>query len=172
MDRLFDRLETLVKAWVNTTVDSNFSQASPRAPKSGYGDPDLDAAMAELDDFLDTSRTETEKREKEAERRAREEAARRERASRAGSGAGSQSYGGTQGQNTESVVRDAYRYLGLEPFAPFTEVKTAYRKLLFKYHPDRNSADQAQLKKATETSARINAAFQIIEAWEAAKKAR
>jgi curved DNA-binding protein CbpA len=51
-------------------------------------------------------------------------------------------------------------------------VKAAYKKLLFKYHPDRNASSPDQLKKATETSTRINNAYQIIEAYEEARKAR
>jgi len=62
--------------------------------------------------------------------------------------------------------------LGLSPYAPFPEVKTAYRKLLLKYHPDRNSGTPEALKRATETSTKINAAYQIIETHEAAKASR
>jgi len=130
----------------------------------------MDAAMAELDDFLDTSKTESEKREAEArraqaekERRAREAQARRP---------GASSAGGTYADSTRAVVEDAYRYLGMKPYAPFPEVKAAYKKLLFKYHPDRNASTSDALKKATETSTRINAAFQIIEAYEEAKNTK
>ena len=158
MDQIFERLEKLVKAWVNSGVDST----------SSYGDPDLDAAMAELDDFLDTSKTESEKKE-EQERKARAERDRRlreEQAKRSHETYGASSYA----DGTKAVVEDAYRYLGMTPYAPFAEVKSAYKKLLFKYHPDRNAASPEALKKATETSTRINAAFQIIEAYEESKK--
>ena len=178
VDQIFDRLEKLVKAWVSAGTSSppTFDKAERRR---GYGDPDLDAAMAELDDFLDTSKTETERREADERRaqasrqeRVRQESARAEQSRRyrysAGRGA---SAGGSGMDGTAAVIEDAYRYLGLSPYAPFAEVKTAYKKLLFKYHPDRNAATPDALKKATESSTRINAAYQIIEAWEESRKA-
>lgn len=174
MDQIFERLERLVKAWVNTgsSASSSYGRAGARQT---YGDPDLDAAMAELDDFLDTSKTESEKREAE-ERRAQAERERRAReahGARAGSSSSTGGYsGGGYADNTKAVVEDAYRYLGLTPYVPFPEVKAAYKKLLFKYHPDRNSSTPEALKKATETSTRINAAYQIVEAYEEAKKAK
>jgi len=169
VDQIFERLEKLVKAWVSsgTSAGSSYGRAGTRQT---YGDPDLDAAMAELDDFLDTSKTESEKREAEElraqaerERRAREDQNRRYRTSW-GNGASADA--------TNAVIEDAYKYLGLKPYSPFAEVKAAYKKLLFKYHPDRNASGPDQLKKATETSTRINAAYQIIEAYEESKKAR
>jgi DnaJ-domain-containing protein 1 len=165
VDQIFERLERLVKAWVNSGSSPSPSRGRTSSPSS-YGDPDLDAAMAELDDFLDTSKTETERREAEElraqaqrERRAREEQSRR--------------YGAQAGDGqTAVVIEQAYRYLGLKPYAPVSEAKAAYKKLLFAYHPDRNSSSPEALKKATETSTRINAAFQIIEAYEESKKGR
>ncbi|MDX9827184.1 MAG: J domain-containing protein [Spirochaetia bacterium] len=165
MDQIFERLERLVKAWVN----SGSSAQAPRYRDSSfkrYGDPDLDAAMAELDDYLDTSKTETERREAEAQRAQaqRERKAREEQSRRYGTQTG--------GEQTAAVIEQAYRYLGLKPYTPFAEVKAAYKKLLFTYHPDRNSSSPEASKKATETSTRINAAFQIIEAYEESRKGR
>lgn len=175
MDQIFDRLERLVKAWVNSGSSGNdaYGQGTSSgraASRRSYGDPDLDAAMAELDDFLDTSKTETERREAE-EKKAQEDRERRAREQRSRT-QGSSWSGGAPNASTSAVIEDAYRYLGLTPYAPFTEVKAAYKKLLFKYHPDRNAATPDQLKKATETSTRINNAYQIIEAYEEARKAR
>ena len=175
MDQIFDRLERLVKAWINSSAagGETYGQetASGRgASRRSYGDPDLDAAMAELDDFLDTSKTETERREAE-ERKAQEERDRRAREQRSRA-QGSSWSGGAPNASTSAVIEDAYRYLGLAPYAPFPEVKATYKKLLFKYHPDRNASTPDQLKRATETSTRINNAYQIIEAYEEARKAR
>ena len=156
MDQIFERLERLVRAWTNLGGDG-----SARLSSSSYGDPDLDAAMAELDDFLDTSKTETEKRQAREEEEARSRAKReRERAYRDPS------------FEQRQAVEQAYRYLGFQPDAPFAEVKAAYKRLLFKHHPDRNSSSPAEAKRATETSAKINAAYQIIEAYEEAKARR
>jgi len=167
VDQIFERLEKLVKAWVNTGSSSPSSLGNS-GQRRGYGDPYLDAAMAELDDFLDPGKTETERREAEERRAqtAREERAREEKKR------GNQHRGQHYSQEgTAAVIEDAYRYLGLSPYAPFAEVKTAYKKLLFKYHPDRNAATPDALKKATESSTRINAAYQIIEAYEESRKA-
>jgi hypothetical protein len=177
VDQIFERLERLVKSWVNSGLSSSSGNEEYRRPGSifgagprsgGSGDSDFDAAMAELDDFLDTSKTETERREAE-ERRAQEE---RERRARQEQEKRYRAYGaGTAAQDTEKAIEDAYRYLGLKPYAPFAEAKAAYKKLLFKYHPDRNASSPEALKKATETSTRINTAFQIIEAYEESRKA-
>lgn len=170
MDQILDRLERLVKSWVNATIDGADygEQQRVRRPASRSGDSDFDAAMAELDDFLDTSRTETEKREarEQQEREAREWKERETWERRARSGAG------PADETTYAAIVEAYRYLGVAPFAPFTEVRTAYKKLLFKYHPDRNNETPEALKRATETTTRINTAYQIVETYEESKKAR
>ncbi|MEN6399771.1 MAG: J domain-containing protein [Rectinema sp.] len=176
MDQILDRLERLVRSWINATIDAGADESTGRQSensfgRSGYrthtGDPDFDAAMAELDEFLDTSKTETEKREAK-EKREREEHERREREAwerRARNGSG------PSDETTYTTIVEAYRYLGLQPFAPFSEVRSAYKKLLFKYHPDRNNTSPEALKKATETTTRINTAYQIIETYEESKKA-
>ena len=176
MDQILDRLERLVRSWINATIDAGATETEGRQSgnsfsRSGYGtrtgDPDFDAAMAELDEFLDTSKTETEKREAK-EKREREERERREREAwerRARNGSG------PSDETTYTAIVEAYRYLGLQPFAPFSEVRSAYKKLLFKYHPDRNNSTPEALKKATETTTRINTAYQIIETYEESKKA-
>jgi DnaJ-domain-containing protein 1 len=184
VDQIFERLERLVRAWTNLSGDGLASGRPSSAGGNGAsrssssGDPDLDAAMAELDDYLDNSKTETERREAEEAARARQraQAEAQGRARSGASGYGQASGAGSRGQTydsgTSSVIEDAYRYLGLAPYAPFPEVKTSYRRLLLKYHPDRNSGSPEMTRRATETSARINAAYQIIEAYEATKASR
>ncbi len=176
MDQIFDRLERLIKSWVtmdegDSGIGGHFGRSSAAGRKRGTGDPDLDAAMNELDDFLDSSRTATEERERsesaERERRTRME---RERASRHG-GNGSGSYGQTgQGFSAQAEARraleGAYSTLGLPYGAPFVDVKIAYKKLLKIHHPDLNAQTPESLKRATAVSSRINVAYQMIEAWE------
>jgi curved DNA-binding protein CbpA len=45
------------------------------------------------------------------------------------------------------------------------ECKAAYKKLLKLHHPDRHAGHTGNMKKATEKSARINAAYDRIEKW-------
>ncbi|MEN6364343.1 MAG: J domain-containing protein [Rectinema sp.] len=167
MDQIFDRFERLIKSWVSAAADdAGLGNARDSRPFGSRGDPDLDAAMAELDDYLDDSRTATERREAEEARRKERE--RREREARARTFTGHPSEA-----DRSTALAEAYRFLGLPNNAPFTEVKSAYKKLLLKYHPDRNSQSPEALKKSTDLSARINAAYQLIEAWEeASAKAR
>jgi hypothetical protein len=165
VDQIFDRLEELFKSW--TAPDSG-----GRRPGRGSssGDPDLDAAMSELDDFLDKDRSKaraaTEARERawEADRRAREE---KERQARewAQSRERPKSAEPSRPAGPPAVVLEAYRTMGLPMGTPLPEVKASYKKLLFKYHPDRNSGTPADQKRATEISAKINSAYQVIESW-------
>ncbi len=153
VDQIFDRFERLFKSWVAGTGDSLGAGAGRRS-----GDPDFDSAMDELDDFLGSSRTATEERE----RREARERARREEYARSRSG--SQSRPGP-GSGPNPKLAAAYRTLGLAYGVPFPQVKSAYKKLLMQNHPDRNSATPEQLRRSTEISVQINAAYQRIETW-------
>jgi curved DNA-binding protein CbpA len=51
--------------------------------------------------------------------------------------------------------KDHYKLLGIAPSASVQEIKKAYRKLAFQYHPDRNQASQ----KANEKMQEINEAY-------------
>ena len=42
--------------------------------------------------------------------------------------------------------KDYYRILGVKPDATQKEIKAAYRRLAFQYHPDRNKAEDAAMK--------------------------
>ncbi len=164
VDQIFDRFERMFKSWVSSATDEVgdlFGGAGARNSRSS-GDPDLDAAMAELDDYLDMGRSETEARERDRARREREDATRR------ASGSGSYRPAGASGP--PSALIQAYRTLGLAYGTPFPEVKAAYKRLLMQNHPDRNSATPEQLKRSTEISAILNAAYQRIETWNSTGK--
>ncbi|MGO8693119.1 MAG: J domain-containing protein [Rectinemataceae bacterium] len=159
MDQIFDRFERLFKSWVAGTAENSGETRDRRS-----GDPDFEAAMDELDDFLNTDRTATEERERQKARREAEDRARRERESRARGSSSSGAWAGrSTGPNPKLVA--AYRTLGLEYGVPFDRVKSTYKKLLMKNHPDRNSATPEQMKRSTEISAQLNAAYQRIETW-------
>ena len=157
MDQIFDRLGKLVQAWVSSAFNEGAGSANYR-DAGVFEDQDLADAWDELESFLDPSKTESQRREEEARRQEQ-----RQRTSSA-----------NPQQDTErKAVEEAYRFLNLTPYAPFAEVKTRYKELLKKHHPDRHTGSPEDLKKATAVSARINAAYQLIEAWEESRhKAR
>ena len=62
-------------------------------------------------------------------------------------------------------VRRSFAELGLGPEASPEECKEAYKRLLKIHHPDRHTRHQENMKKATEKSARVNAAYEILMKW-------
>lgn len=164
VDQLFDRFGNLLKSWIGPGAynERPFSDPYQSGQDSGSradrtGDPFLDDAMAELDAYLDDDREAQERleREREARRRAEEQS----RARKPG-------YGSTaQGSGPPAKLVAAYKTLNLPFGASFTEVKTAYKRLLKEHHPDKHGSSPESQRRATETSARINDAYRIIETW-------
>ncbi|TFG82254.1 MAG: J domain-containing protein [Spirochaetales bacterium] len=152
MDQLFDRLGTLLKSFITPDEDRD-SRPFSDSSHTRSGDPFLDDAMEELDAFLGDDREKQERLRTEREARAKAQDEARSRRSGAASSA------------PPRKLLDAYRALGLAYGAPFTAVRTAYKKLLKEHHPDRHGSDPGAQKRATETSARINNAYRIIETW-------
>ena len=151
MDQIFDRLGNLLKSWLSD--DESVNRQNPSHDRR-TGDPDLDDSMAELDAFLNDDREAQEKLrlQKEARMRADEEA--RARA------AGPQSRSGPP-----QKLLDAYKVLGLSYGCDFALIKSTYKRLLKEHHPDKHGASPEAQKKATATSARINDAYRVLEAW-------
>ena len=150
MDQIFDRLGNLLKSWLNDGDDGRekpFGDPDARRTGDGY----FDDAMDELNAFLSEDRAKQEKLARDREERARAEAEARARTSR------------PSGPPRKLV--DAYRTLGLEPGATFEKVRSAYKRLLKEHHPDRHGDSPEKQKKATETAARINDAYRVIETW-------
>ncbi len=71
---------------------------------------------------------------------------------------------------TPAVLRPDYELLGIPFGADFTEAKKAYKRLIVRYHPDKNSSSAETLTMATEKTKSLNISFQRIKAWEVAKK--
>ena len=56
------------------------------------------------------------------------------------------------------AAKDYYKVLGVEKTVPETEIKKAYKKLAFKYHPDKNPGDA----KAEERFKEISEAYAVL----------
>ncbi len=62
-------------------------------------------------------------------------------------------------------VNEDFKLLGVEPKSSEKEIKTAYKRLMGKYHPDRleaKGANEAQIKEATAKTQKIKAAYERI----------
>ena len=111
--------------------------------KSNNSDPDFNAAYDELNDFLNQKETYYSKKENDE----------------------------TAGHSTKQAklppeeLRQDFEYLGVPFGAGADECKAAYKKLLKIHHPDRHAGHEGNMKKATEKSAKINAAWDRIEKW-------
>lgn len=153
MDQIFDRLGNLLKSWLSSEGEDPGHRSAGNANPGGYrsADPFMDDAMEELDAFLSDDREKQERmaREREARARAQERAQAQNR----------------RPSGPPAKLVEAYRTLGLSYGAPFDSVRAAYKKLLKEHHPDRHGHSPEALKKATETAARINNAYRVIETW-------
>lgn len=66
----------------------------------------------------------------------------------------------------QSELERAYAKLGCSPDDSDAKIKTAYRKLAMKYHPDRLRSEglsEAMLEQATKSMAEINAAWDLVK---------
>jgi curved DNA-binding protein CbpA len=137
VDPIFDRLGRLFRSAFEDSDDT------ATETRSSGGDSDLDDAMDELDEFLNSGR------EAEAEKRRQKEQARNQ---------------STAAKSRSPLVRE-YSVLGLTPAASMDEVQKAYKKLIIANHPDRFASDPVALKKATEMTQKINEAYQKIKSF-------
>ena len=138
---IWSRLGAVVNSYINDMIEEGPSR--PFRSK----DPDLDAAYEELDDYLN----------------------RRERG-------GSEARNNGNREQNENVRQSGVKLPPEELRADFAclnaafgagadECKAAYKKLLKIHHPDRHAGHEGNFKKATERSAKINAAWDRIEKW-------
>ena len=136
---IWDRLGTVIKSYLHDFEEDTekvFKKDSQRNFHRGNrgGDPDLDAAYEELNDFLNGKAAQPEQTEKKKRPIPRE-------------------------------VQQDFAELGLTPEASVEECKEAYKKLLKVHHPDRHTKHEGNLKKATEKTARVNAAYERLMKW-------
>jgi DnaJ-domain-containing protein 1 len=106
------------------------------------------------------------------ERRQADEAFRRMKAQAAagGGGASSSSSSSSSGASsssgrpprpgsTDAQVAEWYKVLDLPPGSDLAAIKTSYRKLMRKYHPDMHAGSPQKQKAANELSLRVTAAY-------------
>lgn len=99
----------------------------------------------------------------EAFRRMKEQAARGGGASSGGASSGGSSSGGgarpRPRSGNDAQVAEWYKALNLQPGADLGEIKSAYRQLMRKYHPDMHAGNPGKQKAANELSMRVTAAY-------------
>jgi DnaJ-domain-containing protein 1 len=59
----------------------------------------------------------------------------------------------------DAQLAEWYRQLDLQPGAEMSQIKSAYRQLMRKYHPDMHAGNPQRQKAATELSMRVTAAY-------------
>ena len=137
------------------------------AEQVSHKDPDEDLYRRfSLDELTDAEL------EAEIERRHRErQAAARGRAAGAANTAGRPASGqtrtkpgpGPRAPSTDDELRRAYAALEVPVGADFATVRSSYRTLMRKYHPDRHAGSPDKQKTATELAQKLSQAYLLIE---------
>jgi len=144
---VWSRLGSVISSYLNDFEE----QTSSRLKTSG--DPDLDAAYEELNDFLNRKEPRTGGKTGYSQHDAKYD-------SRKNTGSGG-------AKLPPEELRADFECLGVPFGADDSACKAAYKKLLKIHHPDRHAGHEGNFKKATERSAKINAAWDRIEKWRA-----
>ena len=102
----------------------------------------------------------------EAFRRMKEQAARGGGSSTSSSSSSSSSSGGSSSSgrpprpgSTEAQLLEWYRVLDLQLGADMAQIKSSYRQMMRKYHPDMHAGNPQKQKAATELSMRVTTAY-------------
>lgn len=74
-------------------------------------------------------------------------------------GAGAGSARSAKPPKADSQVAEWYKTLGVTPGDDLGKIKTAYRQLMRKYHPDMHAGDPQKQKAATELSMKVTTAY-------------
>ena len=168
MDRFFDRLGDVIKNFLDDEDEKVFGRRSSR-PLGG--DPDLDAAWDELDDYLKGGKSVPPGAGTAGPGKAGTGK------TGAGSSAGNSGTGKTRAQPSAKAglppeaLRADFSELGLPFGAGSEDCKAAYKKLLKIHHPDRHAGHEGNMRKATAKAARINDSYRRIESWRETGKA-
>jgi len=134
---IWSRLGGVINSYFTDFTEETNSRLKPGSYTRARSDPDLDAAYEELNDFLNGKKVDPWRNSGE--------------------------FSGAKLPPEE--LRADFEYLGV-PFGASAEAcKTVYKELLMTHHPDRHTGHEGNYKKATEKTAKINAAYDRIEKW-------
>ena len=153
---IFDRLGTVINSYIND-FGNQTSRGFYSSQNRRSGDPDFDAAYDELNDFLNGGASENRRSENTDNNFFWQSAGNR------------QSSEQSPTLPPDEILAD-YKFLGVPHDADDEICKSAYKKLLKIHHPDRHIGHEGNYKKATEKSAKINAAWDRIEKWRKLEK--
>jgi hypothetical protein len=169
---IFDRLGDVIKSYLNDEDGRIFGNDSTHPKEGGpRGDPDLESAWDDLDEFL------------KGRNGPQGKAQSRSGTDNWGGRTGDWNSGWSKAEDRESSaggeragvlppeeLRPDFTLLGVPFGASPEECKAAYKRLLKLHHPDRHAGHEGNMRKATEKSARINAAYDRIEKWRTEKR--
>jgi len=144
MDRFFDRLGDILRTFLDDDPAVSRSGQTART-----GDPDLDAAWEELDDFLGSGPG----------------ASRPKREVPPSGGDSAQNAQRSSAPRIPEALRRDFDELGVSFGASAAACKEAYKKMLKIHHPDRHAGHAGNMQKATAKTARLNSSYARIEAW-------
>ena len=138
---IWDRLGQVLKSYLNDD-DSLYRDRH----QTSYNDPDLNSAFDELNDFLNKDKPTED------------------------SGTHTEYSGTTARMERKNIripeeLRPDFNELNVPFGASADECKEAYKKLLKIHHPDRHVKHEGNYHKATNKTARINAAYERIAQW-------
>ena len=141
---IWDRLASVIKSYITDESDKIFGKNSAKS----HNDPDINAAYEELDDFLRDRKASSSFADFSAAEKSGNEAEKQKKA-----------------RPVPEEIRRDFAELGLTPDATAEECKETYKKLLKIHHPDRHAKHDENMKKATDKSARVNAAYDRLVIW-------
>ena len=126
------------------------------------------AAQAAQDEFFRRARAEAARQPGPSSGRAGGPSGASSSSSSSSSSGGSRRTAGGHGPRSpfgrqDHKIAEYYKVLDLPDGADFAQVKSAYRKLMRKYHPDRHVGNPKKLKAATELSMRVTQAYNALE---------
>ncbi|MCL2206107.1 MAG: J domain-containing protein [Treponema sp.] len=151
---ILGRLGNVVKSYLNdedlgSIFKYDSSSKSGHSKSAGYtrhGDPDLNAAYEELNDFLGGEKTGSQKSTSQ--------------------GTKDEAKGNSRPfSHMPEELRKDFDELGVKYDSTAAECKAAYKKILKAYHPDHHAGNAEAVRIATEKTAKVNAAYTRIEKW-------